>query len=189
MGHDHDHTAGLADHRGRLAVVLAITVTVLVVEVIGAAVSGSLALLADAAPTEPRRAPAEHDLAGIFYTGGTTGAAKGVMLTHGNLVANAFHFMACWPFTADTSWLVVVFTSSTCQTCADVAAKAAVLASDDVAVTEVEYAAERDVHRRYRIDSVPLVLVTDAAGVVRHSILGPVTATDLWAAVAAAREG
>jgi cobalt-zinc-cadmium efflux system protein len=50
MGHDHDHgTAGLADHRGRLATVLAITVTVLVVEVVGAVVSGSLALLADAA--------------------------------------------------------------------------------------------------------------------------------------------
>jgi cobalt-zinc-cadmium efflux system protein len=50
MGHDHDHShAGLADHRGRLAVVLAITVTVLVVEVVGAVVSGSLALLADAA--------------------------------------------------------------------------------------------------------------------------------------------
>ena len=50
MGHDHDHgAAGLADHRGRLAVVLAITVMVLVVEVVGAAVSGSLALLADAA--------------------------------------------------------------------------------------------------------------------------------------------
>lgn len=89
----------------------------------------------------------------------------------------------------DTPWLVVVFTSSTCHTCADVASKAAVLASDDVAVAEVEYTAERDVHTRYRIDSVPLVLVTDAAGVVRHSILGPVTATDLWAAVAAAREG
>lgn len=38
-----------ADHRGRLAAVLAITVTVLVLEVIGAVVSGSLALLADAA--------------------------------------------------------------------------------------------------------------------------------------------
>lgn len=50
MGHDHDHgAAGLADHRGRLATVLAITVTVLVVEVVGAVVSGSLALLADAA--------------------------------------------------------------------------------------------------------------------------------------------
>ena len=46
-------------------------------------------LLADAEPTAPLREPAEHDLAGIFYTGGTTGAAKGVMLTHGNLVANA----------------------------------------------------------------------------------------------------
>ena len=30
----------------------------------------------------------EDDLAGIFYTGGTTGKAKGVMLTHRNLMAN-----------------------------------------------------------------------------------------------------
>jgi long-chain acyl-CoA synthetase len=29
------------------------------------------------------------------------------MLTHGNLVANAFAFMSCWPFTAQTRWLVV----------------------------------------------------------------------------------
>ena len=49
MGTDHSHgTAGLTDHRGRLGVVLAITVTVLAVEVIGAVISGSLALLADA---------------------------------------------------------------------------------------------------------------------------------------------
>jgi cobalt-zinc-cadmium efflux system protein len=38
----------VADHRRRLTVVLAITVTVLVVEIVGAVVSGSLALLADA---------------------------------------------------------------------------------------------------------------------------------------------
>jgi len=50
VSHDHHHgTAGLVDHRGRLATVLAITVTMLVVEVVGAVVSGSLALLADAA--------------------------------------------------------------------------------------------------------------------------------------------
>ncbi len=52
MSHGHGHgrlsggTAGL--HRGRLAAVLGITLAVLVVEVVGAVVSGSLALLADA---------------------------------------------------------------------------------------------------------------------------------------------
>jgi long-chain acyl-CoA synthetase len=62
--------------------------------------------LAGAVEQEPPDGITEDDLAGLFYTGGTTGAAKGVMLTHRNLLANAFHFMACWPFTADTRWLV-----------------------------------------------------------------------------------
>jgi cation diffusion facilitator family transporter len=50
MGHDHGaaHGTAAAAHRGRLAVVLALTCGVLVVEVIGALLSGSLALLADA---------------------------------------------------------------------------------------------------------------------------------------------
>ena len=49
MGHDHasSATAG-GGHRGRLAVVLGLTLAVLVAEVAGAVVSGSLALLADA---------------------------------------------------------------------------------------------------------------------------------------------
>ena len=47
--HAHGHHAGeLLDHRGRLAAVLGITVTVLLVEVVGAVISGSLAMLADA---------------------------------------------------------------------------------------------------------------------------------------------
>ena len=49
MGAHHDHgSAGLVDHRGRLSLVLGITLLVLVVEVVGAVLSGSLALLADA---------------------------------------------------------------------------------------------------------------------------------------------
>jgi cobalt-zinc-cadmium efflux system protein len=48
-GHDHDHGAVAAEgHRRPLALVLTISSTILVVEVIGAFVSGSLALLADA---------------------------------------------------------------------------------------------------------------------------------------------
>lgn len=46
--HGHDHAAGAADNRRRLAIVLALTATVLVVEVVGALLTGSLALLADA---------------------------------------------------------------------------------------------------------------------------------------------
>jgi cation diffusion facilitator family transporter len=50
MGHGHDHGASTAaaGQRGRLAVVLGLTVVVLVAELAGAALSGSLALLADA---------------------------------------------------------------------------------------------------------------------------------------------
>lgn len=49
-GHGHGHTAGAAN-RGRLALVLALMLGVAVVQVAGAAFSGSLALLADAGHT------------------------------------------------------------------------------------------------------------------------------------------
>jgi len=64
-------------------------------------------LIARSAPADfPSELPADS-LAGIFYTGGTTGASKGVMLTHRNLLANALHLQACWSFGADTRWLIV----------------------------------------------------------------------------------
>jgi long-chain acyl-CoA synthetase len=38
----------------------------------------------------------DETLYGLFYTGGTTGRAKGVMLSHKNIISNAMHFiMAC----------------------------------------------------------------------------------------------
>ena len=48
---------------------------------------------------------ADDDLAGLFYTGGTTGRAKGVMLTHTNLVVNALNGVAGIGFTADTTYI------------------------------------------------------------------------------------
>jgi len=47
MGHDHAHGHGLANRR-RLALVLALTVAFLAVEVVAGILTGSLALLADA---------------------------------------------------------------------------------------------------------------------------------------------
>lgn len=87
----------------------------------------------------------------------------------------------------DAPWLVVLFSSRTCDSCADVAAKLAPLESDHVAVQEVEWAVQRDLHDRYGIDTVPLTLVADGDGVVQGAFVGKVTATDLWAAVAEAR--
>lgn len=88
----------------------------------------------------------------------------------------------------DAPWLLVVFSSTTCSTCADVIRKAAVLESEAVAFETVAYQTDRARHDRYAIDSVPALLVADANGVVRHASLGPVSATDLWAAVAEARD-
>ncbi|KOY00764.1 long-chain-fatty-acid--CoA ligase [Pseudomonas nunensis] len=50
-------------------------------------------LLASATPAEASRAD-YSDLAGIFYTGGTTGFPKGVMLSHQNLWSSAMSVMA-----------------------------------------------------------------------------------------------
>ena len=47
MSHDHDHAAGSG--RGRLAIALGITTVILAAEIVGAAITGSLALLVDAA--------------------------------------------------------------------------------------------------------------------------------------------
>ena len=87
----------------------------------------------------------------------------------------------------DAPWLVAVFTSSTCSTCAAVWSKAQVLASDEVAVQQVEAAEQADLHQRYRIEAVPITVVADADGVVRDSFMGPVSATHLWAALAELR--
>ena len=88
----------------------------------------------------------------------------------------------------EAPWLVAVFTSSTCTSCAGVWELAQPLESEAVAVQEVEVGASKDLHDRYGIEAVPAALVVDAEGVVVRTFLGPVTATDLWAAVAEARE-
>src|ERR1700710_1102710 len=42
----------------------------------------------------PDAMASREELAGIFYTGGTTGRSKGVMLSHANIVSNAIHVLS-----------------------------------------------------------------------------------------------
>jgi long-chain acyl-CoA synthetase len=64
-------------------------------------------LIAEAAPVALGEGLTENDLAGLFYTGGTTGQSKGVMLSHRNLIANTFHFLVAVPQQPDDVVMVM----------------------------------------------------------------------------------
>lgn len=88
----------------------------------------------------------------------------------------------------DAPWLVVLFSSNECGGCADMVAKVSVLETTDIAVARVEYTERKDVHERYAIEAVPLVVVVDAEGVTHGHKFGNVPAPEVWALVSAARE-
>jgi len=65
----------------------------------------SLAAAIDAARPIAQAEVTEKDIYGIFYTGGTTAASKGVMLSHGNIVANQMNMLAEIPFRPSSVYL------------------------------------------------------------------------------------
>jgi malonyl-CoA/methylmalonyl-CoA synthetase len=68
----------------------------------------SLARDALLAAASEREAPADEAPAVIVYTSGTTGRAKGAVLTHGNLAANARTLVRAWRITAEDRYLAVL---------------------------------------------------------------------------------
>lgn len=83
----------------------------------------------------------------------------------------------------DAPWLVVLFSSTSCDSCAEMAARVAGLESPAVATCEADVHERRDLHTRYGVEGVPMVVVADAEGVVRKGFVGTVSAHDLAAAL------
>lgn len=87
----------------------------------------------------------------------------------------------------EAPWLVVLFSSATCDSCRQASTVVDAAAGPDVAVQEVEVGAEPELHERYRIEAVPTVVIADAAGVVVGHFLGAPTDADLRSKLAEAR--
>jgi long-chain acyl-CoA synthetase len=60
---------------------------------------GSFDALRQTADPPPESGRRQHDLAALLYTSGTTGKPKGAMLTHGNVIANAWMSAELLPLT------------------------------------------------------------------------------------------
>ena len=88
----------------------------------------------------------------------------------------------------EAAWLVTLFSSAACDSCQGLDAKLEPLASSDVAICVADAEHFGALHRRYELAAIPTTVIADHEGVVRRSFAGPVTATDLWAAVAEVRD-
>lgn len=78
----------------------------------------------------------------------------------------------------DNPWLLAVFTSRTCLACADVVNIMAGFESSTVALQNLEASDHAALHKKYRIDSVPMTLAVDHEGRVRQAYVGPLSEGD-----------
>lgn len=73
----------------------------------------------------------------------------------------------------DAYWLIAVFTSATCSSCAAVLAELRALENADIAVVDVEVATEPQLHAKYGVESVPTTVFADTHGNAKLAFVGP----------------
>jgi len=78
----------------------------------------------------------------------------------------------------DSPWLLAVFTSKTCLACAGVVGALSGFESNSVALQNVEVSDDAALHKKYRIDSVPMALAVDREGLVQQAYVGPLSPAD-----------
>lgn len=89
---------------------------------------------------------------------------------------------------SEEEWLVVLFSSTTCDSCVEMVGKVEPIRSDSVATFIADTEMHKELHKRYNITGVPVCVIADTSGVVRRSFVGPTSATHLWGALAELRD-
>ena len=83
----------------------------------------------------------------------------------------------------DAPVLVAYFSSTTCDSCQGLGRRVTALEGDDVATAELEFATRRDLHDRYRISAIPMILIADHEGVVKKGFVGATSSEELASAL------
>jgi hypothetical protein len=89
----------------------------------------------------------------------------------------------------EVRWLIVVFSSETCEGCQQVLAAARRLVTRDVAVEDVTFQRDRELQERYGITAVPTTIVAGPDGVVQRWWIGTVRLDEMAAVLRTLRRG
>ncbi|MBF82545.1 MAG: hypothetical protein CL522_03995 [Actinobacteria bacterium] len=72
----------------------------------------------------------------------------------------------------DKEWLLVFFSSESCSSCIQVREVLKDITLNSIHIQEVNFPQEKNLHTRYAIDSVPIVLIANSEGVIIWSYAG-----------------
>ncbi len=73
---------------------------------------------------------------------------------------------------SESEWLLVLFSSETCNSCLTVLEQISSLTIFNLHIQNVEFPSGKDLHKKYSVESVPSLLLSNEKGVVEWSFAG-----------------